>query len=198
MMSQRSILYLVLFQLTIIIVSQPCKLLMTDAAGGRWQLLQKSIGISAMHMQLLNNDRVIMFDRTDFGHSKLPLPDGKCRKSTHEVIKNDCTAHSVEYNVLNNTFRPLMIQTDTWCSSGAVMPDGSLMQTGGYKIGERRIRIIKPCSDNDCDWVEFENVLAVKRWYSTDHILPDGRQIVIGGIDQFNYEFLPKKGALDL
>ncbi|KAI9199983.1 hypothetical protein LWI28_001086 [Acer negundo] len=122
-----------------------------------------------MHMQLLNNDRVIMFDRTDFGKSNISLPDGKCRKDS-TGNKVDCTAHSVVYDILSNTFRPLMVQSNVWCSSGAVMPDGSLIQTGGYKEGDRRIRIFKPCSD--CDWVEVENGLAVTRWYATNHILP--------------------------
>ncbi|KAK2660664.1 hypothetical protein Ddye_007197 [Dipteronia dyeriana] len=199
MMHQTSILYLVLFQGTIIF-SQPCQLLMTDAAGGRWQLLQKSIGISSMHMQLLNNDRVIMFDRTDFGKSNISLPHGKCRNNTYEkALKVDCTAHSIEYNVLSNKFRPLTVHTDTWCSSGTVMPNGTLIQTGGNKNGGRVIRIIKPCSDGKCDWVEVKNVLEMKRWYATNHILLDGRQIVIGGRNQFNYEFLPKKkGAPNL
>ncbi|KAK0575651.1 hypothetical protein LWI29_004586 [Acer saccharum] len=199
-MSQTSsILYLVLFQLTIIFF-QPCQLLMSDAAGGQWHLLQKSIGIVAMHMQLLNNDRVVIYDRTDFGKSNISLPDGKCRHDANDtVIKVDCTAHSVEYDVLNNTIRPLMVQTNVWCSSGTLVPNGSLIQTGGYNDGERRIRIFNSCNTTkDCDWLEIENGLAVKRWYATNHILPDGRQIVIGGTRQFNYEFLPKNGVPNL
>ena len=35
-------------------------------SGGNWVLLQESIGISSMHMQVLKNNKVIMFDRTDF------------------------------------------------------------------------------------------------------------------------------------
>ncbi|KAK0577273.1 hypothetical protein LWI29_030513 [Acer saccharum] len=198
-MTQTSILYFLFFHLTIIF-SQPCHRFLTHAAGGRWQFLQRSIGISAMHMQLLNNDRVVIFDRTDFGKSNISLPAGKCRMDPNDdVLKVDCTAHSVEYDVLSNTFRPLMVQTDVWCSSGAVMPDGSLIQTGGFNDGERRIRIFKPCgTNNGCDWVEVENGLAARRWYATNHILPDGRQIVIGGRRQFNYEFHPKNRAPNL
>ncbi|XP_062097742.1 aldehyde oxidase GLOX-like [Humulus lupulus] len=166
---------------------------LTDAAGGRWQLLQSSIGISAMHMQLLNNDRVVLFDRTDFGKSNLLLPAGKCRKDPAEMaLKVDCTAHSAEYNVITNTFRPLTVQTDVWCSSGSLMPDGTLMQTGGFNDGERRVRNFKPCGGATCDWQELNLGLAVRRWYATNHILPDGRQIIIGGRRQFNYEFYPK------
>ncbi|XP_022138461.1 aldehyde oxidase GLOX1-like [Momordica charantia] len=166
---------------------------LTEAAGGRWRLLQRSVGIPAMHMQLLRNDRVVMFDRTDFGLSNLSLPRGKCLRDPNANIKVDCTAHSIEYNVASNTFRPLMVQSDVWCSSGAVSPDGALVQTGGFNSGERRVRIFKPCPT--CDWEEIQLGLLARRWYATNHILPDGRQIIIGGRRQFNYEFYPKNRA---
>ncbi|XP_048444520.1 aldehyde oxidase GLOX1-like [Pyrus x bretschneideri] len=168
---------------SLFILSFQFSLTTTRAAGGKWQLLQQNVGISAMHMQLLYNDRVIMFDRTDFGKSNLSLPNGTC-------VRNDCTAHSAEYDVTTNTVRPLTVQSDIWCSSGSVAPNGNLIQTGGYDIGERRVRVFEPCTG--CDWKEYENTLGVNRWYATDHILPDGRQIIIGGRRQFNYEFYPK------
>ncbi|OMO75318.1 hypothetical protein COLO4_26187 [Corchorus olitorius] len=184
-MSPTFIFSILLFQL--LFASQPCHRILTSAAGGKWQLLQKSIGVSAMHMQLLRNDRVIMFDRTDFGPSNLSLPNRRC-------LNNDCTAHSVEYNVLTNKFRALTVQSDVWCSSGAIMQDGNLVQTGGFRLGERRVRLMNPCNGN-CDWQEFPNGLAAPRWYATNHILPDGRQIIVGGRRQFNYEFYPKNVA---
>ncbi|EOY14942.1 Glyoxal oxidase-related protein [Theobroma cacao] len=191
-MSPTFIFSILLFQL--LFASQPCHRVLTTAADGRWQLLQKSIGVSAMHMQLLRNDRVVMFDRTDFGKSNLSLPNGKClTNSSNTALPADCTAHSVEYNVLTNEFRALMVQTDVWCSSGAIMPDGNLVQTGGFNNGERRVRVFSPCST--CDWQEIPNRLAAKRWYASNHILPDGRQIIVGGRGQFNYEFIPKTFA---
>ncbi|XP_041025400.1 aldehyde oxidase GLOX-like [Juglans microcarpa x Juglans regia] len=144
-----------------------------------------------MHMQLLNNDHVVIFDRTDFGRSNLSLPNGKCRNDPDETaLKIDCIAHSAEYNVTSNSFRALFVQTDVWCSSGSVAPDGRLIQTGGFNDGECKVRIFKPC--NGCDWEEIGDGLAARRWYATNHILPDGRKIVIGGRRQFNYEFYPK------
>ncbi|KAM5572312.1 aldehyde oxidase GLOX-like [Rosa sericea] len=168
-------------------------LLITAAAGagGRWQVLQKSIGVSAMHMQLLRNDRVIMFDRTNFGKSNLSLPRGICRRNPNDTaLKVDCTAHSVEYDVASNSFRPLMLFSDSWCSSGSVSPNGSLVQTGGWHDGELRVRLFEPCST--CDWVEIESALAHPRWYATNHLLPDGRIIIVGGRAQPNFEFFPK------
>nr|GEX82204.1 hypothetical protein [Tanacetum cinerariifolium] len=160
------------------------------AVGGSWSVLLPSIGISAMHMQLLPNDRVVMYDRTDFGVSNISLPNGKCRPNS-----TDCSAHSVEYDVGSNTIRPLMVQTNVWCSSGTLMPDGRLVQTGGWADGYKRVRIFKSCAT--CDWQEIPNGLNQQRWYATNHLLPDGRQIIIGGRQAFNYEFYPKMSATE-
>lgn len=173
-----------------LLIFSPCSTF--AAGGGRWQLLQQSIGISAMHMQLLNDDRVIIFDRTDFGTSNLSLANGYCRRDPKDqAVQIDCTAHSAEYNSLTNTFRPLTVLTDTWCSSGATLPNGTLIQTGGFNDGERVVRTFKP-SCNACDWKEHPNKLLDRRWYATNHILPDGRAIIIGGRRASNYEFYPK------
>ncbi|KAH0868787.1 hypothetical protein HID58_075809 [Brassica napus] len=162
----------------------------TFAAGGKWDLLLSNVGISAMHMQLLSNDRVVI---TNFGPSNISLPNGNCRRNPQDhVSKMDCTAHSIEYDVASNKFRPLTVQSNTWCSSGSVRPDGVLVQTGGDRDGALKARTFSPCDDNQCDWVEINNGLAKRRWYSSNHILPDGKQIVIGGRGQFNYEFFPK------
>ncbi|PHU11045.1 hypothetical protein BC332_17975 [Capsicum chinense] len=93
---------------------------------GEWRLLQKSIGISAVHMQLLSNNKVVIFDTTDFGRSNLSLPGGRCRYDPSDLVsREDCSAHSVLYDIGSNTFRALMLQTDPWCSSGAVLSDGT-------------------------------------------------------------------------
>ncbi|KAJ0818606.1 putative galactose oxidase [Helianthus annuus] len=169
-----------LFLFLIFLHAQPC-----PATGGSWSVLLPSIGISAMHMQLLPNDRVVMYDRTDFGTSNISLPEGKCRPNS-----TDCSAHSVEYDVASNSVRPLMVLTNVWCSSGTLMRDGSLVQTGGFDDGYRVVRTYKSCGT--CDWQEKPNGLSKSRWYASNHLLPDGRQIIIGGRKAFNYEFYPK------
>ncbi|KAI3946338.1 hypothetical protein MKW98_010462 [Papaver atlanticum] len=155
---------------------------------GNWELLKESIGISAMHTQLLPNDRVIMFDRVDFGQSNISLPEERCRKLADGRI--DCSAHSVELNLLNQDVRPLTVLTDTWCSSGSLASDGMLIQSGGSNDGEHAVRTFRPCAD--CDWVEDQKGLVVPRWYASNQILPNGKVIVVGGRGQFNYEFIPK------
>ncbi|KAF5818030.1 putative galactose oxidase [Helianthus annuus] len=163
----------------------------TTKPSGKWTLLQPNIGITAMHMQLLPNDRVLIYDRTDFGASNLSLANGKCREDQNDVIlKKDCTAHSIEYDVVSNTFRPLMVQTDVWCSSGSLVADGTIVQTGGFNDGDHVVRVYKSC--DKCDWKELKAGLINRRWYATNHLLPSGRQIIIGGRRQYNYEFYPK------
>ncbi|RZC56988.1 hypothetical protein C5167_015844 [Papaver somniferum] len=158
------------------------------ATTGNWKLLKKSIGISAMHTQLLPNDRVIMFDRTDFGQSRILLPAEKCSNATNPKV--DCTAHSVELNLFDRSVRPLTVLTDTWCSSGSLASDGMLLQSGGSNNGERAVRSIRACAN--CDWTEDQRGLVVPRWYASNQILPNGKVIVVGGRGQFSYEFIPK------
>ncbi|OVA04753.1 Glyoxal oxidase [Macleaya cordata] len=186
-METKSVLiFLSIFSLFIVSQSsQPSK--------GRWKLLKKSIGISAMHIQLLPNDRIITFDRTDFGSSNISLPKGKCRKIAQDQSLEDCSAHSIEFNPANRNVRPLTVLTDTWCSSGALAPDGVLVQSGGFNEGDRVVRYFEPCED--CDWMEDQNGLVVPRWYASNHILPNGKIIVVGGRQQFSYEFIPKSSS---
>ncbi|CAN6480675.1 unnamed protein product [Victoria cruziana] len=170
-----------------------CEPVSSFGVGGRWALLRESVGISAMHMQVLPNNMVVMFDRTDTGPSNLSLPPGRCRYDPSDLaLKFDCTAHSVLYDIATNAVRPLTVHTDTWCSSGSLDADGRLVQTGGFNDGERVVRVLFPCPRYDyCDWSEVRQALAVRRWYATNQILPDGRIIIVGGRRQFNYEFVP-------
>ncbi|KAF5769426.1 putative glyoxal oxidase, galactose oxidase/kelch, beta-propeller [Helianthus annuus] len=86
-----------------------------------------------------------------------------------------------------------MVLANVWCSSGTLMPDGRLVQTGGWADGYLRVRIYKSCGT--CDWKEIPNGLNQQSWCVTNHLLLDGRQIIIGGRQAFNYEFYPKMSA---
>lgn len=162
---------------------------------GRWNLLIENGGVSAMHMTVTYLNTVVMFDRTDFGASQLRLDKGRCRDDPQDqALTHDCSAHSFEYNVATNGIRPLMVFTDPWCSSGAFTANGTLVQVGGWRDGGKTIRYFVPCSNGGCDWDESRVAqLADYRWYASNQILPDNRIIVVGGIDVFNYEFVPKR-----
>lgn len=79
-----------------------------------------------------------------------------------------------------------------------------MMQTGGDNEGLNKVRLLDACAaGGSCDWVESESEALVDgRWYASNQVLPDGRQIVVGGRSTFSYEFVPKtsrgEGSFDL
>lgn len=169
---------------------------------GRWQLLLNNTGVVAMHMALTHHNTVIMFDQTGAGRSGYRLRrryNGTRCKATHADLDDwSCYAHSVEYNISGNSIRPLRLDTDPWCSSGAFLSNGTLLQTGGYGSGSRKIRYFKPCQNSRCDWKQYKRALHDKRWYASSIMLPENdRLMVVGGREVFTYEFVPKLSSRD-
>lgn len=161
---------------------------------GTWELLAENGGIASMHTVVTHYGTVVLLDRTDIGESRISLPPGNCRdNSNDQALQHDCSAHSVLFNPATNEIRPLKIITDTWCSSGQVLPDGTLLQTGGAMDGNKKFRKFAPCPAEElCDWTELEDQeLKQGRWYSTNQILPDGRVIIVGGKDSHSVEYYP-------
>ncbi|GAB4852622.1 hypothetical protein Ancab_016836 [Ancistrocladus abbreviatus] len=159
---------------------------------GKWEIVSKNSGVSAMHMQLMPNNKVIMFDATSLGKSDIQLPPGVPCRQIRNTGDFDCFAHSVEFDIFTAHVRPLKVITDPWCSSGGLASDGTLVSTGGWADGERSIRYNGVCET--CDWRESPVKLSDNRWYATQAVLADGRFIVIGGRGAFNYEFIAPEG----
>ncbi|KAK9277966.1 hypothetical protein L1049_027523 [Liquidambar formosana] len=164
---------------------------------GQWQLLLNNTGVVAMHMALTHHNTVIIFDQTGSGQSGYRLRrrynGRKCMETHDDITDSSCYAHSVEYNILSNKIRPLRLDSDTWCSSGSFLSNGTLLQTGGYGGGYRRIRYFRPCENSHCDWRESKKSLSDNRWYASSQRLPEDDQvIVVGGRRAFTYEFVPK------
>lgn len=57
-----------------------------------------------------------------------------------QILKKDCYGHSVILDPAKGIVRPLMVMTDTQCSSGQFLADGTLYQTGGDVEGTRITR----------------------------------------------------------
>ncbi|KAJ4833496.1 hypothetical protein Tsubulata_007986 [Turnera subulata] len=168
---------------------------------GTWELLVPNAGIASMHTAVTRFNTVVLLDRTNIGPSRKMLRRGHCRVDLNDtVLKRDCYAHSVLLDPATKQLRPLMILTDTWCSSGQFLPDGTLLQTGGDLDGFKKIRKFAPCEPNgSCDWEELEDVkLSQGRWYGTNQILPDGSVIIVGGRGANTVEYYPprKNGAV--
>lgn len=166
----------------------------SESLPGSWELLVENAGIASMHTAVTHYGNVVLLDRTDIGESRIPLPPGSCRDNPNDKTQqHDCTAHSVLFNPATNKIRPLKIITDTWCSSGQFLSDGTLLQTGGDLDGNKKIRKFVPCSSEElCDWNELEGEeLKEGRWYATNQILPDGRVIIVGGRGVHSVEYYP-------
>ncbi|KAI8556641.1 hypothetical protein RHMOL_Rhmol05G0270000 [Rhododendron molle] len=118
------------------------------------------------------------------------------------ALKTDCSPHSALLDLKTNSIRPVMIQTDTWCSSGKFLLDGTLLQSGGWNDGNTKFRFFTPCRNiASCDWVEDPDItLSQGRWYATNLILSDGIVIIVGGISLSSVEYYPSRpgGAVNL
>ncbi|KAG8376959.1 hypothetical protein BUALT_Bualt09G0118300 [Buddleja alternifolia] len=163
---------------------------------GEWELLVPDAGIASMHTAVTRFNTVVLLDRTHIGPSRKLLPTNRCLANP---TRKDCTAHSVLLNLQTNDIRPLTILTDTWCSSGQFLPDGSLIQTGGDLDGLKKIRKFTPCETTAlCDWEELQDTeLYQGRWYATNQILPDGAVIIIGGRSANSVEYYPPKKEIN-
>ncbi|KAG7021294.1 Aldehyde oxidase GLOX1, partial [Cucurbita argyrosperma subsp. argyrosperma] len=161
---------------------------------GSWKLVSQNSMVSAMHMNLLPNNKMIMFDASAFHISQIKLPNGKCFdfKTDQGAVLQDCWAHGVEFDIETAKIRPLTMPTDPWCSSGGLDIEGRLVNTGGWNDGTKAVRYITPCET--CDWTEYATALARPRWYATQATMPDGGFILVGGRRSFSLEFVPAEG----
>ncbi|CAN6840258.1 hypothetical protein Bca4012_048182 [Brassica carinata] len=161
---------------------------------GKWELFLPNSGVSAMHailMPVIN--QVQFYDATIWRISQIKLPPGvACHVVDPKINKVDCWAHSVLVDINTGVIKPLSLTTDTWCSSGGLTVNGTLVSTGGYGGGANTARYLAACPS--CVWIEYPQALAAKRWYSTQASLPDGKFFVIGGRDALNYEYIPEEG----
>ncbi|KAG6502974.1 aldehyde oxidase GLOX-like [Zingiber officinale] len=180
-----------------------CRFSCAQQLPGTWEVVLENAGIASMHTAVTRFGNVVLLDRTDIGPSRLLLPRGRCRVDSTDTFLpaggQDCSAHSALFDPSTRRLRPLSILTDTWCSSGQFLPNGTLLQSGGDLDGLRKLRAFSPCSfdDGQCDWMELESPrLADGRWYATNQILPDGSVVIIGGRAAPSMEFYPPSRAL--
>lgn len=79
---------------------------------GSWALVSKNSGVSGMHIILLPNNKLIMFDASAFHISDIKLPHGQCipftdKRSNKQLT--DCWAHGVEFDINTSKIRPLKV-----------------------------------------------------------------------------------------
>ncbi|KAH6807126.1 hypothetical protein C2S51_028234 [Perilla frutescens var. frutescens] len=159
---------------------------------GKWRVHSKNAGVSAMHLQLMPNNKAVWYDSTSNGLSEIENNPRSCRPRVGgrpTDPQQECTAHAIEYDIMTAKTRTLTVDSSPWCSSGGLSMNGDLISTGGDKDGLKSMRILKQCQD--CDFEENKRALFANRWYATNHALENGSFVVIGGRNSYNYEIVP-------
>jgi hypothetical protein len=164
---------------------------------GTWQVIGHT-GVAAMHIVLTSPNKIVIIDKAEKNRDAY-APDGSY-------------AHSTEYDLDTNLFRGLTLRTNTFCSAGSFLGNGTLLETGGAEEtygdytsanGFQTVRLFSPCVNGQCDWLEWPTYLNSARWYNGMVSLPDGRVFILGGstksaavnsvaIQNPTYEFYPK------
>jgi hypothetical protein len=151
-----------------------------NANPGQFDIIGQS-GVPAMHMGLLPNGKVVMFDKVE-NYTQLKLSNGQF-------------AYSSEYDPKSNTVVPLAYKTNAFCAGGISLADGRFVSLGGNAPltdidatvgngfqGIRYLTRSPTSSANDGqDWSEPGNKLASARWYPSVQIMPDGTVFVASG-----------------
>lgn len=168
---------------------------------GKWKVIGTT-GASAMHLVVTTPNHVVILDKAE-------------RNPTAIIPGTKRTGWTTEYNLDTNIFRVLNLETNTFCSAGAFLGNGTLIETAGgqrnvrAKSGYSKIRMFTGCINDSCDWLEMERNMDSARWYNTMVTLPDGRTFTIGGSitalvvntpekNNPTYEFFPEVGQKQL
>jgi len=175
------------------------------AASG-WQFVLKgNSGIVGIETIIVSPTLAVVFDRAS--NDPLKTPDGK-------------DAWGALWNLVTNQPTPLKLVSDSFCGSGALLSNGTMVSVGGNippaedfnqtgaVDGRMGLRLFGPCADaNGVGCTIFEDLdtlhLAETRWYTSTTRIFDGSLMVIGGIHETtnfyntdpvnSFEFFPKK-----
>ncbi|CAB4473854.1 galactose oxidase [Rhizophagus irregularis] len=148
--------------------TSPLRARQDPGVGGTWKVVGKS-GVNAMHAVLVSPRKVVFIDKLE--ENALKRPDG-------------AAAISSEYDLDTNEVKPLGIYTNTFCSAGSWLGNGTLVEVGGdvggdnYRIGIQTLRLYDTAVG---DWVELEGIVPSNRWYPAMLTLPNGNVMVLGG-----------------
>ncbi|KAH9854783.1 glyoxal oxidase precursor [Lenzites betulinus] len=170
--------------------------------GWRFDLKAQRSGIVALEAIVVSPTLVLFFDRA----------------SDDPLQINNHSAWGALWNLESSTVRPLDVFSNSFCGSGALISNGSMVSVGGdprgfvgnpaIHPGNQAIRIFEPCASPTGDgctlFEDPDNLhLLVKRWYPSSIRIFDGSLMIIGGIHEstpfyntdpaLSFEFFPAK-----
>ncbi|EJD50467.1 glyoxal oxidase precursor [Auricularia subglabra TFB-10046 SS5] len=169
----------------------------------RFDLKEATSGIVALEAIVVSPTLVIFFDRA----------------SDDPLQINNHSAWGALWNLETSTVQPLDVLTNSFCASGALLSNGSMVSLGGdprgfpgnpaiQPHGNMGIRIFEPCASptgEGCTLFEDPATihLAETRWYPSSVRIFDGSLMIVGGthvnanfynVDPANsFEFFPPK-----
>lgn len=80
---------------------------------GHWEVISQDSGVSAMQINLMPTNKIVVYDATIYRLSRLKYPN-RAPCVTFQDLKTkenklDCFAHSMEYDLETNQVRPLKV-----------------------------------------------------------------------------------------
>ncbi|KAI8349490.1 glyoxal oxidase N-terminus-domain-containing protein [Mortierella sp. GBAus27b] len=152
------------------------------SVGGQWDLIGHS-GVSAMHAVLRPlSDNILFLERVQASTV------ARAQGTSENGNGGDTFAWSTEFSATDGTWRSLDVKSNTFCSAGGYLPDGTVVSVAGgqpsdeVQQGYDGIRLYKPCNGTQCDWQQnFDVHLQEKRWYPTVEALASGDLFILGG-----------------
>lgn len=97
---------------------------------GKWRVTSKNVGVSAMQLQLMPNNKVVWFDTTYLGDSAYRLNTDMCPDNFERGYK-DCFAHALQYDADTDETKPLNVSC-LLCSFLLIFHMHALMQIDSY------------------------------------------------------------------
>ncbi|EJD50468.1 hypothetical protein AURDEDRAFT_199565 [Auricularia subglabra TFB-10046 SS5] len=169
----------------------------------RFDLKAQTSGIVALEAIVISPTLVVWFDRA----------------SDDPLQINNHSAWGALWNLETSTVQPLDVITNSFCASGALLSNGSMVSLGGdpslfpgnagiHPDGNMGLRIFEPCaspSGEGCTLFEDPATLHLsrRRWYPSSIRIFDGSLFIAGGTTNptpfFNvepensFEFFPPK-----
>ncbi|KAF7355247.1 Glyoxal oxidase [Mycena sanguinolenta] len=180
-------------KLSVLIFLLPAPPVFAAAMAGSFEEVGNTL-VSAMMMFLGNNHKVYILDKAE----------------GNAAVVNGHSAWASVFDLDTYEATVMDVATNTFCSSGHHVPNGSFVTFGGNGAigpgpsppsqpnwdatyqdfdGGQSIRVLNPCTSDDdfsspqCQWYDDPAVLSMqrRRWYSTAEALGNGTIVLIGG-----------------
>ncbi|KAH9854846.1 glyoxal oxidase N-terminus-domain-containing protein [Lenzites betulinus] len=173
-----------------------------SAPGWRFDLKEARSGIVALEAIVVSPTLVLWFDRA----------------SNDPLQINNHSAWGALWNLETSTVTPLDVLSNSFCASGALLSNGTMVSIGGdpnlfpgnpaIRPGNQAIRIFEPCASptgEGCTLFEDPDTLHLleKRWYPASIRIFDGSLLIVGGMHEdtpfyntdpaLSFEFFPPK-----